>query len=369
MKILVTGSKGFVGKNLIVELKNQGYSDIFEYDIDTNADLLDKFCADAEFVFHLAGVNRPKQETEFVEGNSEFTAELLNKLKKYGNKCPVMISSSIQAKADNAYGKSKKVAEEIVFKYSEETAVNVFVYRFPNIFGKWCRPNYNSVVATFCNNVARDIPIQINDKESIVNLVYIDDVVRELIRILDGNAEKKDGFCVVPVEYFVKVGDIADLIFSFKNSRENLLIPDMSDDFTKKLYSTYLSYLPKDCFNYSPDAISDNRGSFTEIIKTAERGQISINVIKPGITKGNHWHHTKNEKFVVVSGTGIIRFRDINLDEIIEYKVNGDNLEIVDIPPGYTHNIENTGNIDMVTLMWANEVFDKDNPDTYYMEV
>ena len=369
MKILITGAKGFIGKNLVAELKNRNYTDIFEYDRDTDPDLLDKYCEEADFVFHLAGVNRPKDESEFMEGNFGFTSTLLEKLKKYGNICPVMISSSIQAKLDNPYGRSKKAGEDLLFNYSQETGARVLVYRFPNVFGKWCRPNYNSAIATFCHNIARDLPIIVNDPKIVLNLVYIDDLVNELINALEGKENRVGDFCEVPVVYTVTLGKIVELIYSFKKSREELSIPDMSDEFTKKLYSTYLSYLPEDQFSYELKMNVDNRGSFTEFIRTLDRGQVSVNISKPGITKGNHWHHTKNEKFLVVSGNGVIRFRKIDSDEVIEYFVSGDKLEVVDIPPGYTHNIENLGDTDMVTIMWANEPFDPENPDTYYLEV
>lgn len=369
MKILITGAKGFIGKNLIAELKNQKYTDIFEYDIDTDPSLLDTFCKEVDFVFHLAGVNRPKEQSEFMESNFGFTSNLLGALRKFKNTCPVMISSSIQAVFDNPYGQSKKAGEELLCAYAKETGTKVLIYRFPNVFGKWCRPNYNSVVATFCNNITHNLPININDPSRVMNLVYIDDVVDELINALNGKENTFGGFCEVPLVHTITLREIVDLIFSFKNSREELSIPDMSDEFTKKLYSTYLSYLPKDKFNYPLKMNIDNRGSFTEFIKTLDRGQVSINKSKPGITKGNHWHHTKNEKFLVVSGKGIIRFRKVGSDEIIEYYVSGDKLEVLDIPTGYTHNIENIGDSDMVTIMWANEPFDSIKPDTYFLEV
>ena len=369
MKILVTGAKGFIGKNLIAELKNRNYTDIFEYDKDIDSSLLDEYCKETDFVFHLAGVNRPKEQSEFMEGNFGFTSTLLDTLKKHKNNCPIMISSSIQAKLDNLYGKSKKAGEDLMFTYSKETDAKVLVYRFPNVFGKWCRPNYNSAVATFCNNVANDLSITINDKNVIMNLVYIDDVVNELINALNNKENINDDFCEVPVTHTITLGEIVDLIYSFKNSREERLIPNMSDEFTKKLYSTYLSYLPEDNFSYDLKMNMDNRGSFTEFIRTTDRGQVSVNVSKPGITKGNHWHHTKNEKFLVVSGKGVIRFRKINSDKVIEYFVSGDKMQVVDIPVGYTHNIENLGDTDMVTIMWVNECFDTEKPDTYYLEV
>ena len=369
MKILVTGSKGFIGRNLIAELKNRSYNDIFEYDKETDLILLDKYCEEADFVFHLAGVNRPKEQTEFMEGNFGFTSLLLNTLKKNKNNCPVMISSSIQAELDNPYGESKKAGEKLFFDYSEETGAKVLVYRFPNVFGKWCKPNYNSAIATFCYNVTHDLPVQINDPSLVMNLVYIDDVVNELINALIGTENKDKVYCEVSVVHTIQLGEIVDLLNSFKNSRIDKSVPNMTDEFTKKLYSTYLSYLPESQFSYDLKMNVDQRGSFTEFIRTPDRGQVSINVSKPGITKGNHWHHTKNEKFLVVSGTGIIRFRKINTTEVIEYVVSGEKMEVVDIPVGYTHSIENIGESDMVTVMWVNESFDPKQPDTYFLEV
>jgi UDP-2-acetamido-2,6-beta-L-arabino-hexul-4-ose reductase len=369
MKILVTGALGFIGKNLISELKNKKFTDILEYDKDTDPSLLDRYCKEADFVYHLAGVNRPTELIEFMEGNFGFTSVLLDTLKKYSNTCPIMISSSIQAELDNPYGKSKKAGEDLLFDYSKETGAKVLVYRFPNVFGKWCRPNYNSAVATFCHNVAHDLPIKVNDPSVVMNLIYIDDVVEELINSLSGKEHYLGNFCSVSVVHTVTLGNIVDLIYSFKKSREERSIPDMSDAFTKKLYSTYLSYLPVDQFSYELKMNIDHRGSFTEFIKTVDRGQVSVNISKPGITKGNHWHHSKNEKFLVVSGKGVIRFRRIDSDEIIEYLVSGEKLEVVDIPTGYTHNIENIGDCDMVTIMWANEQFDPNKPDTYFLEV
>lgn len=369
MKILVTGAKGFIGKNLVAELRNRNYTNIFEFSRETDPSLLNKYCNEADFVFHLAGINRPNKQSEFMDGNYGFTSKLLEMLKKHNNTCPVLISSSIQAKLDNPYGISKKACEDLLFEYSKETGSKVLVYRFPNVFGKWCRPNYNSVVATFCHNIARGLPITVNDPSVVMNLVYIDDVVEELIYALNGNENTDGNLYSVPVVHTVSLGEIVDFIYSFKKSREERSIPDMSNPFTKKLYSTYLSYLPEDQFSYDLKMNIDQRGSFTEFIKTLDRGQVSVNISKPGITKGNHWHHTKNEKFLVVSGEGVIRFRKIDLDEIIEYFVSGDKLEVVDIPIGYTHNIENLGDTDMVTIMWANEWFDPDKPDTYYAEV
>lgn len=369
MKILVTGAKGFIGKNLIAELRNRKYTDIYEYAKETDPSLLDKYCRESDFVFHLAGVNRPKDQSEYMDGNYGFTSTLLEKLKTHQNTCPIMIASSIQAELNNPYGMSKKASEDLLFEYSKETGAKVLIYRFPNVFGKCCKPNYNSAVATFCYNIARNLPISVNDSNVEMKLAYIDDVVDELINALNCNGNRAGDFSEVPVIYSISLGEIVDLIYSFKKSREERSIPNMSSVFTKKLYSTYLSYLPEDEFSYELKMNIDHRGSFTEFIKTSDRGQVSVNVSKPGIIKGNHWHHTKNEKFLVVSGQGVIRLRKIDLDEVIEYYVSGDKLEVVDIPTGYTHNIENLGNTDMVTIIWANEVFDPKKPDTYFMEV
>jgi UDP-2-acetamido-2,6-beta-L-arabino-hexul-4-ose reductase len=380
MNILITGAKGFIGKNLVAELNNikegkaKGYNltsdlNLFAYDIDTDPALLNDYCKEADFVFHLAGVNRPKEQSEFMEGNFGFTSVLLDTLKKQGNNCPVMLSSSIQAELDNPYGASKKAGEDLLFEYGRETGAEVLIYRFPNVFGKWCRPNYNSAVATFCHNIAHDLPIQVNDRNVQMTLVYIDDVVKELISALEGKPNRVGKFCKVPVEHRIALGEIVDLIYSFKESRKDLQVPDLSDAFTKKLYSTYLSYLPEDQFSYLLKMNMDERGSFTEFLKSPDRGQVSINISKPGITKGQHWHHTKNEKFLVVSGKGVIRFRKIDEEKVYEYFVSGEKLEVVDIPVGYTHNIENLGETDMVTVMWVNEIFNSERPDTYFMPV
>jgi len=369
MKILVTGAKGFIGKNLIAELRNQNYTDILEFSRETDESLLDDYCKEADFVFHLAGINRPKDQSEFMEVNYGLTSLLLEKLKKHQNTCPVMISSSTQAELDNYYGQSKRAGENLLFNYSKETGAKILVYRFPNVFGKWSKPNYNSAVATFCHNVSHDLPITINDPSIVMSLVYIDDVETELVNALNGNENCVQDFCEVPVVHTITLAEIADLIYSFKKSREELSVPNLTDAFTKKLYSTYLSFLPKDQFSYELKMNVDQRGSFTEFLKTPDRGQVSVNISKPGITKGNHWHHTKNEKFLVVSGHGVIRFRKINSEEVIEYFVNGDKLQVVDIPVGYTHNIENLSNTDMVTIMWVNEIFDPKKPDTIYLEV
>lgn len=371
MKVLVTGANGFIGKNLITELERREGVTVLPFDIDTPMELLDEYCKECDFVYNLAGVNRPEHVEEFMEGNFGFATTLVETLKKYGNACPVMNSSSIQAALENPYGKSKKAGEDMMFAYGLETGAKVYIYRFPNVFGKWCRPNYNSAVATFCYNIAHDLPIHVNDRSTIMHLVYIDDVVEELLQALDYHPHvNSDGYCYVPVEHEITLGEIVNLLYSFKESRNNFMIPDMTDNsFEKKLYSTYLSYLPEDRFSYPLIMHEDERGSFTEILKSVDRGQVSINISKPGITKGNHWHHTKNEKFVVVSGKGLIRFRKHGSDEIIEYHVSGDKLEVVDIPTGYTHSIVNEGDTDLVTLMWCNECFNPGKPDTIYEEV
>lgn len=371
MKVLVTGAKGFIGRNLISELDRRENVEVMPFDIDSPAEALEEYCRECNFVFNLAGVNRPEHTEEFMEGNFGFASTLVQTLKKYQNTCPIMNSSSIQAALDNPYGKSKKAGEDMLYAYGKEVGAEVYVYRFPNVFGKWCRPNYNSAVATFCNNIANGLPIQVNDRSTVMHLVYIDDVVEELLQALDRHPHlNPDGYCYVPTVHEVTLGEIVDLLYSFKESRENLMIPDMTEgSFAKKLYSTYLSYLPIDGFSYPLLMHEDARGSFTEILKSADRGQVSINISKPGIVKGNHWHHTKNEKFVVVSGRGLIQFRKIGSDEIIEYHVSGERLEVVDIPTGYTHNIINEGDTDMVTLMWCNECFNPDKPDTIYEPV
>lgn len=371
MKILVTGAGGFIGKNLISELSRREGIEVFPFDVDMSMDKLEEYCKDCEFVYNLAGVNRPEHVEEFMEGNFGFATTLTETLKKYGNNCPVMNASSIQAVLDNPYGQSKKAGEDMLFTYGKETGAPIYIYRFPNVFGKWCRPNYNSVVATFCHNIAHEMPIQVNDRNTVLHLVYIDDVLEEMFNALNRHPHvDEDGYCYVPVEHEVTLGEIADLLYGFKQSRNNLLVPDVTDgSFEKKLYSTYLSYLPTDNFSYPLAMHEDERGSFTEILKSIDRGQVSINISKPGIMRGNHWHHTKNEKFVVVSGKGLIRFRKYGCDEIIEYHVSGEKLEVVDIPTGYTHSIVNEGDTDLVTLMWCNECFDPDNPDTIYEAV
>lgn len=382
MKILVTGAKGFVGQNLVSQLhniqagkaRNYGIAGealtVFEYDVDSTPAELDDYCRQADFVLNLAGVNRPKDQAEFMKGNFGFASTLLDTLKKYGNTCPVMISSSIQAALDNPYGESKRAGEQLVFDYAKETGAKVLVYRFPNVFGKWCRPNYNSAVATFCNNIAHDLPITVNDPSVVMNLVYIDDVVDELIAALGGNEHRNGDYCEVPVVHTITLGGIVELLYSFKEMPLNLRVPDLGDTFAKKLYSTYLSYLPKEKFAYPLKMNVDDRGSFTEIIRTAGCGQFSVNVSKPGITKGQHWHHTKNEKFVVVSGHGLIQLRKIGTEEVVEFEVSGDKMEVVEMIPGYTHNIINLSETeDLVTFMWCNECFDPNRPDTYFEKV
>lgn len=373
MRILVTGSAGFIGRNLVEWLKSSGDPDnteIMEFTLDTPESLLSEYCRDCDFVFHLAGVNRPKDEAEFTVGNVDLTTRLLSALRS-GSQAPVLMTSSTQAVLDNAYGRSKRAAEQALFEYSLDTQAPVYAYRLPGVFGKWSQPNYNSVVATFCHNIARDIEITVNDPAAPITLVYIDDVVREFMSVMLGTVGEMDddGCYSVQVTHSTTVGAIADLLHGFRASRQTLEVPRMDDPFTKKLYSTYLSYLPTDAFSYPLDMRSDVRGSFTEIIRTADRGQFSVNVTKPGVTKGQHWHHTKNEKFVVVSGTGVIRFRKVGGDEVIEYPVSGDHIEAVDIPPGYTHNIENLGSDDLITFMWASECFDPEAPDTQPLEV
>ena len=399
MKILVTGAKGFLGKNLCAALKNvrdgkdktRGIGadiQIFEYDIDTEKSLLDTYCKEADFVFNLAGVNRPQNQEEFMAGNFGFASTLLDTLKKHNNTCPVMLSSSLQATligryAEGDYGKSKKAGEDLFFNYSEETGARVYVYRFPNLFGKWCRPNYNSAVATFCNNIANDLPIQVNDRAIELTLLYIDDLVDEMFAILRGmphrcefdglsEVQKADGkFCYCPITHKVTLGEIVDLLNQFKNQSATLLMPEIPyNSFAKKLYSTYLSYLPKEKVSFPLKMNVDPRGSFTELIKTEKCGQISVNISKPGITKGQHWHNTKWEFFIVVSGKGLIQQRKFDSDEVLNFEVSGEKIEAVHMLPGYTHNIINLSDTeDLVTVMWANEQFDPDRPDTFYLEV
>ena len=387
MNILITGAKGFVGKNLVEALKNikEGkdgrfsglcIEDIYEYDINSNYEDLVKYCKTANFVFNLAGVNRPKDTTEFMKGNFGFGEQLLNVLKECNNKCPVMLSSSIQASLEgryqgSEYGKSKKAGEDLFFKYSKECGVSVLVYRFPNLFGKWCKPNYNSVVATFCHNIANDLPIQVSDPNNELQLAYIDDVVNELINALMGKENRQGDYCYVEPVYHVTLGEITDLLHEFSNQQKSLMIPSCEENsFKKKLYSTFLSYFPINKMIVPLNTNFDSRGAFTEIIKTLADGQVSVNVSRPGITKGQHWHNSKWEMFLVVSGEAVIEERKIGTDEKIVFDVSGDKLEMVYMLPGYTHNIINKSTTkDLVTIMWANELFDKNKPDTYREEV
>lgn len=396
MKILVTGAKGFVGKNLCAQLNNiregkaKCYGDlvvdeIFEYDLDSTMEQLDLWCKECDFVFNLAGVNRPQDPKEFMEGNFGFASILLDKLKKYKNNCPVMISSSIQATlagrfGTSEYGKSKRAGEELMFQYGEETGAKVLVYRFPNLYGKWCRPNYNSAVATFCNNIANDLPIQVNDPTVDMELLYIDDLVEEMICALKGEEHhcEFDGvntvftpngrYCAATVTHHVKLGEIVDLLYQFAEMPKTLMIPEIpADSFAKRLYSTYLSYLPKDKAIFDLKMNCDERGSFTELVHTLKSGQVSINISKPGITKGQHWHHTKWEQFIVVSGHGLIQLRKEGTDEVINYEVSGDKIQSVIMLPGYTHNIINLSDTqDLVTVMYCNEIFDPNRPDTFF---
>lgn len=373
MKILITGAEGFIGKNLSSMLAQQPEYSLMLFDKNNSLSQLREMVTSADFVFHLAGINRPISEEEFNTGNKELTALTVDMLSEKHNSTgiaiPIVLSSSTQAELDNPYGISKRSAEDAVAGYGNKTGADVYVYRFPNVFGKWSRPYYNSAIATFCHNTARNLPITVNNRETQMKLVYIDDVIAELIKAINGEANFTGKFCEVPVEHSTTLGRIVDIIASFPLSREDRFIPELADELTKKLYSTYLSFLPEDAFSYALKMNVDQRGSFTEFVKSPDRGQVSVNISKPGIVKGNHWHHTKTEKFLVVSGSGKINFRRIDSDEIITYRVSGNKLEVVDIPPGYTHNIINTGNEDMVTIMWANELFDQDRPDTFFLEV
>ena len=373
LPILVTGYGGFVGRNLVAELKNRGFNNLLLFERDDTPETLADYAARASFVIHLAGINRPQDPSEFYTGNAGLTDTMLSYLKQAGNKAPVLVTSSIQAALDNDYGKSKKQAEDAIFEHGEAMGSQVYVFRMPGVFGKWCRPNYNSVVATFCHNVANGLPIQVRDPAYQFPLVYIDDVVNCIIEAMDGVVmcdRSARPICHMHPIHEVTLGYLAELVQSFKESRDTLAVPGMAEgSFEKKLYSTYLSYLPTDQFKYPLNMHCDDRGSFTEFLRSPERGQVSINISKPGIVKGNHWHHSKNEKFLVVKGKGVIRFRRIDSDEVIEYHVSGDKLEVVDIPTGYTHNIENVGEGDMVTVMWANEPFDPEHPDTFFLKV
>ena len=400
MKILVTGAHGFVGRNLVSQLRNirdgkaRNYAlsgeelEIFEYDVDTDPSLLDDYCRQADFVFNLAGVNRPKDTSEFMKGNFGFASTLLETLKKHGNKCPVMLASSIQATlvgryAASDYGRSKLAGEELFFAYSRETGAKVLVYRFPNLFGKWCRPNYNSAVATFCYNTAHDLPLQVNDPSTRLELLYIDDLVEEMLAALEGREHRcefdgvetilqEDGrYCAAPVTHKVTLGEIVELLHAFSRQPATLVMPEIPPhSFAKKLYSTYLSYLPKEKVAFPLKMNVDARGSFTELLRTENCGQVSVNISKPGITKGEHWHHSKWEFFMVVSGHALIRERKIGTDEVLEFEVSGREIKAVHMLPGYTHNIINLSETeDLVTVMWANEAFDPSRPDTYYEPV
>lgn len=397
MKVLVTGAKGFVGRNLVAALKNIKdkkdrtrnilIDEIYEYDLG-DEDKLDTYCSDCDFVFNLAGVNRPKSNDEFMQGNFGFGSQLLDTLKKYNNKCSVMLSSSIQATligryAGSEYGKSKLAGENLFFNYGKEVGSNVYVYRFPNLFGKWCRPNYNSAVATFCYNYAHDLPIQVNDESVELELLYIDDLVCEMLDILEGHehrcvfddvnaiGDSNGKYCYVPTTHKATLGEIVDLLDQFKAQPSTLVMPEIpNNSFAKKLYSTYLSYLPKEKTIFPLKMNIDDRGSFTELLKTEKCGQFSVNISKPGITKGQHWHHSKWEFFIVVSGHGLIQERKIGTDEIIEFEVSGNKIEAIHMLPGYTHNIINLSETEnLVTVMWANESFDPHHPDTFYEEV
>ncbi|MBS7345591.1 MAG: capsular polysaccharide biosynthesis protein CapF [Caryophanon sp.] len=367
--IVVTGANGFIGKNLVAHLKATGYENVVEITRATTAKQLEDALKEATFIFHLAGINRPDHDAEFMEGNRDFTTTIVETLKQHNKACPLLITSSTQAERDNLYGESKRAGEEVVRNYSDTTDAATYIYRLPNVFGKWCKPNYNSAVATFCHNVSRGLDITVNDPTVVMSLVYVDDVIEEFVAAMNGEGNREGDFYAISKVHTKTLSEIVELIYSFKASREERAIPTMTDAFTKALYSTYLSYLPEDDFSYPLKMNVDARGSFTEFIRTADRGQVSINVSKPGITKGNHWHHTKNEKFLVVSGNGVIRFRKIGSEDIIEYFVSGEKLEVVDIPVGYTHNIENLGETDMVTVMWVNEMFDPTRPDTMFLEV
>lgn len=371
MKVLVTGAAGFIASNLISELKRREDVTVLPFEHGDELSLLEKYCQECDFVFHLAGVNRPETEEEFMEGNYAFAISVTELLEKHGNACPFVFASSIQATMENPYGRSKKAGEDALFAYGKRANAKVYIYRFQNVFGKWCRPNYNSAVATFCYNIARDISISVNNRNTVMNLIYIDDLVQELMAALDEHPHVGlDGYCFVDKVHQATLGEIVNLLYSFKESRKNLLIPDLTEDsFEKKLYSTYLSYLPTDSFAYPLTMHADERGSFTEFLKSADRGQVSVNITKPGIEKGHHWHHTKNEKFLVVSGKGKLLFRRHGSDEIVEYHVTGEKLEVVDIPTGYVHALVNEGDTDLVTLMWCNECFNPNKSDTIHENV
>lgn len=367
MKILVTGANGFIGRNLCIQLENEGY-EIFKYDQENTDSDLSLFINQADFIFHLAGINRPKKTDEFYEGNSDLTLKMINFIEQAGKKIPIVLSSSIQAALENDYGKSKFLAEEHIYEYGIRNEVSCYIFRLANVFGKWSRPNYNTVIATFCYKISRDEKIEIHEPNKEISFVYIDDVINAFITCLKLPVHDEKYLSAFPI-YNKSLQEVSDLLYFYKDSRSSYRIPRMDDEFSKKLYSTYLSFLDKDDFSYSSTNHVDQRGSFSELFKGETFGQVSINISKPGIVKGNHWHHTKIEKVVVVKGTALIRFRELNGEEIIEYQVNGEELRVVDIPPGYTHSIVNVGKDDLITVIWANEMFDADKPDTYYLEV
>lgn len=367
MKILLTGAKGFIGKNLSFFLKEKGY-EVLSYDVG-DEDKLEEYVSSSDFIINLAGINRPLSKEEFYDGNVNFAARLLDIVKKVGSKSPIILTSSTKATSTSDYGKSKKMAEDLFFAFSKENNHPVYVFRLYNVFGKWCRPSYNSVIATWCYNITHDLPIEINKDAPSIDFVYIDDIASNFISIIEGNHTGSNEILYVEPHYSKTLEEVASLLESFKQSRINHMVPNIATPFEKKLYSTYLSYLDKSSFAYPLDMHKDYRGSFTEVLKTIGQGQVSINISKPGISKGNHYHHTKNEKFLVVSGTCLTEFRKIDSDEIISIKTSGDKLEVIDIPPGYTHSITNIGKEDSVTLMWANELYDPKNPDTIFMKV
>lgn len=367
MKILLTGAKGFIGKNLTYFLKEAGH-EVLCYDLGDESKL-EEYVSSSDFIINLAGVNRPLTKQEFYDGNLNFSARLLDTVAKVNSKSPIILSSSTKASENSDYGKSKKMAEDLFFQFAKENNHPVYVFRLYNVFGKWCRPNYNSVIATWCYNITHNLPLEINKDAPAIYFVYIDDVAADFISVIDGDKKGSDSILYPRHFYCMKLEEIASLLESFKESRNNHMVPDISTNFAKDLYSTYLSYLDEDNFTYSLDTHKDYRGSFTEILKTFDEGQISVNVSKPGITKGNHYHHTKNEKFLVVSGTCVTKLRKIDSDKIISIKTSGDKLEIIDIPPGYTHCITNVGKSNSVTLMWANELYDKSKPDTFFLKV
>lgn len=368
--VLVTGSNGFVGRNLVAHLQPDENIRLLRFDVHNTDQELVAYLKQADFVFHLAGVNRPEHESEFQTGNADLTGQIVEILQNTGKKTPIALSSSTQATSDNPYGRSKKQAEDHVFAYSQQTGAPVYVYRLPGLFGKWSRPNYNAVTSTFCYNISHNLPIQVNNPDHYLTLAYIDDVIAEFRANLHGDAHRdQEGFCYVPQTFQITLQALADLILSFRAIRDTAVLPDMDDPLTKRLYTTYLSYLETDDFSYFADMKTDSRGWLFELVKSPHMGQIFVSQTKPGITRGGHYHHTKVEKFVVVQGQAVIRFRKIDAEKIIEYPVSGENIKIVDIPPGYTHDITNVGNTDVITLFWANEIFDPEDPDTYYLKV